>query len=150
MIVFDLRCANAHVFEAWFRSSNDFEDQRGRQLIACPVCNDSAVAKAVMAPRVGAKGNSRTDQAPVPVAGGGNADAASALAALAALQAKLLEKSSWVGSDFADRARAMHLGEEPSAQIHGQASRDEVKSLVEDGVPVVPLLVPVVPPDLVN
>src|SRR3546814_7158852 len=58
MIVFDLCCAAGdHRFEAWFASSDGFADQQARGLIACPVCGDSAVKKAAMAPRVGAKSN---------------------------------------------------------------------------------------------
>ena len=58
MIVFDLCCAAGdHRFEAWFASSDSFVDQQARRLIACPVCGDSDVRKAVMAPRVGVKSN---------------------------------------------------------------------------------------------
>ena len=135
MIVFDLRCADGHVFEAWFASSVAYEEQRGQRLIACPLCGDTGVAKAVMAPNVAAKGNS----APAP------AEAKKALAALAAMQAKLLETSEWVGRGFPERARAMHAGDEPSAPIHGQATLAEAKALADEGVPVAPLPLPVVP-----
>lgn len=158
MIVFDLKCAHDHVFEAWFGSSSAFEDQRGRGLVACPVCGDSDVAKAVMAPNIAAKGNSRPAAPPavrsdkadtpnVPV----TADALkAALRSLAEVQSKMLETSQWVGRSFADRARAMHAGEEEHAPIHGQSTLAEAKALVEDGVPVAPLIVPVVPPEALN
>ncbi|MGK6320086.1 DUF1178 family protein [Sphingomonas sp. DT-204] len=143
MIAFDLRCAGGHVFEAWFASSAAYEEQRAGSLIACPVCGDSDVGKAVMAPNVASKGN-RRDTRPTPEA------MKAALAALAAEQAEALKTSQWVGMAFADKARAMHLGEEPTAPIHGQATPDEAKALVEDGVPVAPLLVPVIPPETLN
>lgn len=136
MIVFDLRCADAHVFEAWFASSTAYEDQRGRGLIACPVCGGTEVGKAVMAPNVSAKGNA----APAP------AVIKAAMAKLAAAQAKALEGSEWVGSRFPERARAMHAGETPDAPIHGQATLAEAKALADEGVPVAPLALPVVPP----
>ncbi|SFJ00775.1 hypothetical protein SAMN03159338_0551 [Sphingomonas sp. NFR04] len=141
MIVFDLKCGGDHVFEAWFKSSGAYEEQRTQGLIACPFCGDVNVNKAVMAPAVAAKGNQAPDKPPV-------APAAfkAALAAIAQLQAKQLETSTWVGGAFAEKARAMHLGDAPEAPIHGQATLAEAKSLVEDGVPVAPLLVPVVPP----
>jgi hypothetical protein len=69
---------------------------------------------------------------------------------LATQQAKALETSEWVGTTFVDRARAMHLGDEKQATIHGQASLAEARALVEDGVPVAPLLLPVVPPGKAN
>ena len=73
-----------------------------------------------------------------------------AFAALANAQAKALEGSEWVGSRFADRARAMHLGEEITAPIHGQATVEEARALVDEGVPISPLPFPVAPPDELN
>jgi hypothetical protein len=140
MIVFDLRCDGGHVFEAWFGSSVAYEEQRGKALIACPVCGDTNIAKAVMAPAIGVKGNRGSGSLHPPEV------VKAAMAAIAAQQAKALETSEWVGVAFADRARAMHSGEEDHAPIHGQATREEAKALVEEGVPVAPLLVPVVPP----
>lgn len=143
MIVFDLKCGADHVFEAWFGSSGAYEAQAAAGQIACPVCGDVAVAKAVMAPAVAAKGNSRP----------ATMDAATmkrTLQAMAQAQAKALESSTWVGGGFAAKARAIHAGEAPEAVIHGQATVAEARELVEEGVPVAPLLFPVVPPEAVN
>ena len=135
MIVYDLQCADSgDVFEAWFRSGADYEEQAARGLVQCPVCQSTKVAKAPMAPRVPAK------------SGG----AASALARLSAIQAAVLENSEWVGDRFAAEARAIHLGEADARPVHGHATADEAKSLIDDGVPVAPLPLPVVPPTQVN
>ena len=67
MIVFDLKCAAAHVFEAWFGSSADYDDQRARGLVQCPICGDGAVEKAVMAPNVAAKRNQQAEVTPAAV-----------------------------------------------------------------------------------
>lgn len=154
MIVFDLKCGRDHVFEAWFGSSGAFEDQRTRGLVACPLCGDTSVAKAVMAPNVGSKGNqavAKPTVAPAPVTGPiPPAAMKAALQALAQAQAKALETSEWVGRTFADRARAMHAGEEAVTPIHGQSTRAEAIALVEEGVGIAPLLVPVVPPEALN
>jgi hypothetical protein len=140
VIVFDLRCAMGHVFEAWFASGTAFDDQRDRAAIACPLCGDTAIDKAAMAPAVPAKGNRR-------LADGAPATVKRQLAALAAAQADVLRQSEWVGDAFAARARAMHDGEEATAAIHGRTTLAEAKALVDDGVPLSPLLLPVVPPD---
>lgn len=156
MIVFDLRCSGAHVFEAWFASSATYEEQRERGLLICPVCGDRDVAKALMAPNVAAKGNARQMQVVMPPVETSSSDAPSpeaikaAMQAIAAVQAKMLEKSEWVGRAFVDRARAMHSGEADVAPIHGQATRAEAEALLEEGVPVAPLLVPIVPPEALN
>ena len=139
MIVFDLKCANAHVFEAWFASGAAFDEQAAAGQVRCPVCDDARVAKAAMAPNVAAKGNAR---APF--------DPKLAMRALAAAQARALEGSQWVGSAFPERARAMHEGTEAHAPIHGQASLAEAKALVDEGVSVAPLPLPVVPPKALN
>ncbi|MDG2532205.1 DUF1178 family protein [Sphingomonas sp. HITSZ_GF] len=151
MIVFDLKCGAGHVFEAWFGSSAAWEEQRTAGLVACPICGGSDVAKAVMAPNVGAKGN-QAAVAPAVAPGAPVPPEAikAAMAALAAAQAKALEGSKWVGTAFADKARAMHQGEAPHAPIHGQTSAAEAVALIEEGVPVAPLPLPVVPPEACN
>jgi hypothetical protein len=136
MIIFDLKChPQGHVFEAWFGSSSDFQSQSDRGLVQCPICGSEAVEKAPMAPRVGAK------------AGGAAADAMKAmLAQMATAQKALLEKSDFVGDRFPDEARAIHLGEAEARSIHGQASREDAASLIDEGIPVSPLPFPVATP----
>lgn len=157
MIVFDLCCAvGGHRFEAWFASSESFADQQARGLIACPVCGDSHVKKAVMAPRVGAKSNQIAAAEPArPVDTVAPTDMSPDLirrvvAEIATKQAEMLPQSRWVGRDFADAARAMHEGRAPEDLIHGQASPQEAQALRDDGIAAMPLLVPVAPPDAVN
>lgn len=140
MIAFDLRCGAGHVFEAWFASSAAYDRQAADGLLACAFCDRTDIAKAVMAPNVATKGN-RSDA---------RAEAGAMLRALAAAQAEALKTSSWVGDDFATKARAMHVGDEPDAPIHGRATKAEAKALVEEGVPVAPLPFPVVQPEKVN
>ena len=133
MIVFDLQCRDGgEIFEAWFRSNADYEEQRGGGLVECPFCHSANIAKAPMAPRVPRKGSENP------------------LVRLAAMQAEMLKDSRWVGEKFADTARAMHNGEIAREQVHGQATLEQAKSLVDDGVPVAPLPLPVTPPTQVN
>lgn len=159
MIVFDLCCAvGDHRFEAWFASSDSFADQQARGLISCPICGDSEVRKAVMAPRVGAKSN-RQVSAPARPGRSPNQElpgepspelVRKLIAEIAAKQAEMLPQSRWVGRDFADAARAMHEGRTAEDLIHGQASPEEAEALRDDGIAAMPLLVPIIPPDLAN
>ena len=143
MIVFDLRCGpRGHVFEAWFGSSADYEAQKDRGLLSCPLCGAGEVEKAVMAPRVGAKGNRRPASASAPDAAPDAGEVKAMLAEMAALQKKLLENSCYVGDRFADEARAIHLGEADARAIHGRATRAEAESLAEEGIPIAPLPLP--------
>lgn len=152
MIVYDLSCSEGHRFEGWFGSSTDFADQQARGLVSCPQCGSEDVTKAPMAPAVPAKGNSKPDQpAPTQMARGEMpAEVKQALKALAEAQAKALESSTWVGEDFAERARSMHYGEVDEAPIHGQATKDEAAEMLAEGISVAPLLFPVAPPDELN
>ena len=142
MISFDLKClAQGHVFEAWFGSSEDYESQSGGGLVACPICGSADVEKAPMAPRLAGKAGEagEAEQA--------NPEAMKAiLAEMAKMQKQMLEKSDFVGDRFPDEARAIHLGETDARAIHGRATRDDARSLIEDGIPVSPLLFPVPEP----
>jgi hypothetical protein len=154
MIVFDLQCQPlGHRFEGWFASSDAFAQQHERALVCCPHCGSSDVIKAVMAPRVGRKGNQMVTPAPQqqPMAGGKlPPEAAELLGKLAQMQAEAIKQSRWVGQDFADASRAMHYGEREAEAIHGQASLDEARELLDEGIAVMPLLVPVAAPDKLN
>jgi len=142
MIVFDLKCGGGHVFEAWFGSTAAYEDQRAAGQVRCPLCDSGDVAKALMAPAIAAKGNRKPD-APTPGA------IKAVMQRLASQQAEALKTSEWVGTAFAERARAMHLGEEKQATIHGQASIADAKALVDEGIPIAPLL-PITAPKTLN
>ena len=96
------------------------------------MCQSANIQKAPMAPRVPRKGSDNP------------------LTRLAAMQTEMLKQSRWVGDSFAETARAMHAGEIAHEQVHGKATLDEAKSLVEDGIPVAPLPLPVTPPSQVN
>jgi hypothetical protein len=133
MIVFDLHCLDGgETFEAWFRSNADYDEQHAAGLVQCPYCQSGNVAKAPMAPNVPRK------------------SADTVLAKVAALQAEMLKDSLWVGDEFTDTARAMHSGDIEPAQVHGNATLAQARSLADDGVPVAPLPLPVVPPTQVN
>ncbi len=133
MIVFDLHCREGgETFEAWFRSNADYEEQREAGLVQCPVCQSANVDKAPMAPLVPRKGS------------------ANPIARLAALQAELLKNSRWVGDQFAETARAIHSGEMASEQVHGNATLEQARSLVDEGISVAPLPLTVTPPSQIN
>jgi hypothetical protein len=147
LIIFDLKCVpQGHVFEAWFGSTADYEAQKERGLVSCPICGSADVMKAPMAPAVGAKGNAGAAPATPELFSGDPAEVKAMLAAAAALQKKMLEGSEGVGDRFADEARAIHIGEAEKRAIHGRATRAQAESLVEDGVPIAPLPFPIADP----
>jgi len=132
MIRYTLACALDHEFEGWFGASADFDDQSARGLIGCPVCGSTDVRKAIMAPAVvGAKKGAIST-----VTGD---QFAMAMRAMEAVRDHVETHFDDVGDTFASEARAIHEGRSEQRGIYGQASPKEVKDLVEDGVPVLPM-----------
>ena len=161
MIRYALRCERDHTFESWFQDSAAYDQQVKRKLVSCPVCESVAIEKAIMAPRiVGKKGRERAEpveQAAAPAAAPAPAAAAAEATPLAMtqereLRAKLKElrdhivkNADNVGDHFPNEARKMHYGEIEHRPIYGEASPEEAKSLIDEGVEVSPL--PVLPED---
>jgi len=157
MISFDLKCDGGHIFEIWFRSSADYDKQQAARQIACPYCGAQEISKAVMAPAVGAKGNRKPEPHPSESTTTSRAVATvpdpqirELMSRLAEAQSRALADSQWVGAAFAEQARAMHYGEAEQTAIHGTASLQETKAMMEEGLSVAPLLVPIAPPDQTN
>jgi len=149
MKVLDLCCANQHRFEGWFKSDADFESQMARDLIGCPLCNSTAVTRMPSAPRLNLSGASAPESpasnpAGVPAVTAGPAAQAMGRAQAAWLSAvrQIMEKSENVGDRFADEARKMHYDEAPARNIRGQASRDEMHELLDEGIEVLSLPIP--------
>jgi hypothetical protein len=161
MIRYALRCERDHHFESWFQDSAAYDQQVKRKLVSCPVCESVRIEKAIMAPRiVSKKGRERVEpveQATVPAAAPAPAAAAAEATPLVMtqerqLRAKLKElrdhivkNADNVGDHFPNEARKMHYGEIEHRPIYGEASPEEAKSLIDEGVEVSPL--PVLPED---
>lgn len=169
MIVYDLECRDwQHRFEGWFKSSDDYSHQQGRGLVSCPQCGSVQVSKAIQAPRLARKGNQIAEpkhparrppavaETPQPSVPGAMTNTSftpqqmGVMQALVKIQAEALKTSRFVGENFVDDARAMHYGEREAEAIHGQATIDEAKELLEEGIGVMPLPFPVIPPEQAN
>lgn len=143
MKVLNLQCSHGHAFEGWFASHDDFESQRDRGLVACPICNDAHVAKMPSAPRL------NLGHAPEPTQTPAAAVQDVAQVAPQQLQAAwmkmvrhVMANTEDVGIHFAEEARKIHYGETDHRNIRGQASREETEALLEEGIEVLPLPVP--------
>jgi len=157
MIRYTLRCDRDHGFESWFQSSSAYDSQVRRKLVTCPVCNSTKVEKAIMAPQiVSKKGRDNAVPAtPTPSAPAETTASESTPLLMAQereLRAKLKElrdhivkNADNVGERFPNEARKMHYGDIEHRPIYGEASPDEARALIEEGVEVAPL--PVLPDD---
>jgi hypothetical protein len=154
MIRYNLRCERGHAFESWFQSSDIYETQEKRQLVNCPSCGSAKVERAIMAPRI-VSGKSRDRAAPAPAPSAEATTPASTPLMMAQdheLRAKLRElrdhivkNADNVGERFPVEARKMHYGDIEHRPIYGEASPEEARSLIDEGVEVSPL--PVLPDD---
>jgi hypothetical protein len=154
MIRYNLRCERGHAFESWFQSSGAYESQEKRKLVSCPTCGSAKVERAIMAPQIVSK-KSRESAAPAPVASTEVTAPVSTPLMMAQereLRAKLKElrdhivkNADNVGERFPNEARKMHYGDIEHRPIYGEASPEEARSLIDEGVEVSPL--PVLPED---
>ena len=140
MKVIDLRCNNGHGFEGWFGSDDEFLEQNGRQMIGCPLCADTVIVRLPSAPRLNLSGAREpaappTDQAP-------QRGALELQSQWMKAMRHVLAHTEDVGERFADEARRIHYGEAAERGIRGQASDAERASLLEEGIEVMPLLLP--------
>ena len=133
MIRFALSCDNDHAFDGWFRNGDDFDAQKRRGLVSCPVCQSVRVEKALMAPSV----STGRKQEKMALAMGD--EQRKALAKLKAMAEEAKKNADYVGDKFAQEARKIHFGETEQRGIYGEATADEARGLIEDGVDFVPL-----------
>jgi hypothetical protein len=158
MIHYTLRCKTGHAFESWFQSSSAYEVQEKRGLVSCPVCGSTEVERAIMAPQiVSKKGRESATSEPAPTPALATEVTAPAptpllMAQELELRAKfrelrdhIVKNADNVGERFPAEARKMHYGDIEHRPIFGEASPDEARALIDEGVEVMPL--PVLPDD---
>ncbi len=126
MIVFDLKCRQEHVFEAWFKDSRAFDEQVGTEEIACPVCGDTDIEKALMAPRLNKGADGAAEMAREQVG--------RYAAALREMRSQVEDNCDYVGDKFAEEARKIHYGETEARGIYGEATNTEATDLHDEGV----------------
>ena len=159
MKVLDLACDGRHAFEGWFGSEDDFQSQLARGLVECPMCGSSEVHKLLSAPRLNlgaaqqpqratepqadSAASSDSSTVPAPTSPGPMQPAEAAMhAAWLKMMRHVVANTEDVGTRFAEHARRMHYGEADARNIRGQASRDEAEALLEEGIAVMPLMLP--------
>ena len=160
MKVLNLQCAHQHDFEGWFASEDDFQGQLSRGLVECPLCGDRQITKQLSAPRLNLSAprgdrespksaTSSTEGKPAetvfataPGSGGSDLTPQQVQAAWLQVVHQVMANTEDVGGRFAEEARKIHYGEAQDRGIRGQATREETRELLEEGVSVMPLPIP--------
>ena len=134
MILFELKCTNGHHFEAWFRDGGAFDRQAKGGKVECPVCLDTSVVKAPMAPAVSTSNRKNSNKQQ----GEHRAKevAREIIKAVSKIQKHVEENCDYVGDKFAEEAKAIHYGEAEERGIYGVATDQEAVELFEEDIPV--------------
>ena len=153
MVIYDLICANTHVFEGWFADAEDFQRQRSNNFISCPVCESTAVDKKVSAPKVSTSKNSVVKRQKQAADQGDFSDEQKRQfkefqSALHKVHDYIDANYDDVGNQFAQEAISIQEGDSEHRNIRGTASAKEVRELHERGVAAMPL--PARPPKKLN
>ncbi|MDG1437608.1 MAG: DUF1178 family protein [Emcibacteraceae bacterium] len=160
MILFDIKCSDGHVFEAWFQNNDTYETQVENHLVECPLCGCSNVSKSLMAPSIPAKSNAnKVGFEAVPIDEDSHRvmvsahspddnqvspeDVKRALDHMHNIMTKFrqqVEKScEYVGDNFADEARKIHYGDSEKRGIYGETTIRETEELIEEGIEILPV-----------
>ena len=142
MIRYRLKCPKKHEFEAWFKSSTDYDAQAKRRLVSCPSCGSVKITKALMAPNVSTKkGKKSSTEMTIanPEAANSTDKQREMMALMRKLRAEVEKNAEYVGPRFAEEARKMHSEEIETRGIYGEATADEAQALADDGIDFYPL-----------
>jgi len=158
MIVFDLRCEDNHVFEAWFRNSEAYELQVQDGHVQCPFCGSQEITKSLMSPNIAVKGHRDPAEkqdimvnnpmvsasAHVPESMEASADDVKRALdhmhdTMKKFRKHVKKECEYVGEDFASEVRAIHGGEAENRGIYGEATLEETEELLNDGMDILPV-----------
>jgi hypothetical protein len=138
MIHYDLVCVRGHKFDGWFSTSAAYDEQRRSNEVHCPTCGTADVDKQLMTPSIPRKANSKTSSRQL-VSGGGDPKVKMIVDKLRELRQHVERHADYVGNHFADEARRIHYKEAEERGIYGEATPDDARALIEEGIEVQPL-----------
>ena len=142
MIRYDLICDKGHEFDGWFSNSEAFETQAKRGFVECTHCGSIRVEKQLMAPGLGARSTKKSagdGGGARKVAGGTDPRMQQMMAMMRDIRRHVTENAENVGDKFADEARKIHYEETEQRGIYGEATAEDAKALIEEGIAVHPL-----------
>ena len=129
MILFNLKCNQHHIFEVWFKDSQEFEKQKKKDLISCPICDDKKISKSIMTPNLGKKSNKKNQKT-----------INKTLINKISKYKKIVEENfEYVGDKFTEEAKKMKYGEVDERAIYGEADLKQAKELVDEDIDFQPL-----------
>ena len=135
MIRYSLKCDSNHDYDSWFQSSEAYLQLRDAGMLSCPICGSGSIDKAIMSPQVLANDKANKPKTRIDV----KAPLTRLEGAIRKFRQEVEDNSENVGKKFAEEARAIHYGDAPERSIRGESHLEEARSLVEEGISVIPL-----------
>ncbi|MDE2444588.1 MAG: DUF1178 family protein [Alphaproteobacteria bacterium] len=145
MIHYDLVCDQGHAFDGWFSNSAAYDKQARAGLVACTHCSSTKVEKQIMAPGIPSKSNRKPEATQRMVAGPADPRLAQMMQLMRDYRKHVESNAENVGNKFAEEARKIHYNETEARGIYGNATADDAKALIEEGIEVHPI--PILPED---
>ena len=141
MIKYKLICDFEHKFEGWFPSINDFESQKKKAQLICPLCDSPKVDRDIMSPSVKKRSTEvklktarvRGKKAMIDMAGGQMVLGGRARTLIKKIETHVKENFENVGKNFAKEARKASVGER-NEEFYGTATKKEANELLDEGV----------------
>ena len=129
MIVFNLICSECDFsFEGWFDNTKEFNNQKKRKLINCPNCENSNIKKALVAPNISKKSNSKTIKNKKTLASN-----------IKKIKKIVEENFDYVGDSFSEEAKKIKYGEVKDRPIYGEATIEQTKELIKEDINITTL-----------
>ena len=126
MIKYQLRCRCTHEFEGWFPDSKQYIKQKNKAMINCPMCDSTAVDKALHTIEVKLPKKKEIPEDYFVM--GESADDI-----LKKLNKKIKKDFQDVGKNFAREARKAHKGKRDQ-KFYGTPTNKETDKLLEEGI----------------
>lgn len=149
MIRYALGCERGHGFESWFRDAAACDEQLAAGIVECPQCGSGRVEKQLMAPSVrtsrdggrdGDRDRGRDRDGGRQVLAAGEDQRAKVLReAVRKLRRYVEQHAENVGERFPEEARRIHYQEAEPRGIYGEATLEEARALIEEGIEAHPL-----------
>lgn len=139
MIRYDLMCEQGHAFDGWFSDSAAYDKQAQAGLVSCTVCGSAKVEKQLMAPGIPAKSNRKVEARRQTMVAAPDPRLQAMMSMVREMRKHVEANAEYVGSQFAEEARKIHYNETEKRGIYGEATPDDTKALIEEGIDVHPL-----------
>lgn len=130
--LYNFKCVCGTVFEAMVAGTKEADEQIRKGLLSCPVCESVNVVRIPTAARI-----RKSSSDPLPQEK--DIKTEDIEKAVKKVLTSLADSCEDVGGRFVDEVRSIKQGISPSRPVKGTAKAEEVRQLLDEGIPVFPV-----------